>query len=82
MTYDYHGQWDKITGHVAPMYPHPDDVDVTFNAVSHHIIFPLHSILKRVDVIMKEIICNISTDNSRLKCLIWSRNIIIRSKVM
>ncbi|PNF16877.1 putative chitinase 10 [Cryptotermes secundus] len=32
MTYDYHGQWDKITGHVAPMYPHPDDIDVTFNA--------------------------------------------------
>ena len=20
MTYDYHGQWDKKTGHVAPMY--------------------------------------------------------------
>ena len=34
MTYDYHGQWDKITGHVAPMYLHPDDVDVTFHAVS------------------------------------------------
>nr|CAD7413840.1 unnamed protein product [Timema poppensis] len=32
MTYDFHGQWDKITGHVAPMYPHPEDVDVTFNA--------------------------------------------------
>jgi len=39
MTYDYHGQWDKITGHVAPMYPHPDDIDVTFNAVSHHAIY-------------------------------------------
>merc|ERR1711945_85844 len=25
MTYDYHGQWDKKTGHVAPMYEHPDD---------------------------------------------------------
>ncbi|KAJ8878485.1 hypothetical protein PR048_019063, partial [Dryococelus australis] len=32
MTYDFHGQWDKQTGHVAPMYPHPDDTDVTFNA--------------------------------------------------
>ena len=32
MTYDYHGQWDKQTGHVAPMYEHPDDVDTTFNA--------------------------------------------------
>ncbi|CAH0390045.1 unnamed protein product [Bemisia tabaci] len=32
MTYDYHGQWDKQTGHVAPMYAHPEDEDVTFNA--------------------------------------------------
>ncbi|XP_066157317.1 probable chitinase 10 [Euwallacea fornicatus] len=32
MTYDYHGQWDKVTGHVAPMYTHPDDIDATFNA--------------------------------------------------
>jgi len=39
MTYDYHGQWDKITGHVAPMYPHPDDIDVTFNAVSHRVLY-------------------------------------------
>ena len=31
MTYDYHGQWDKKTGHVAPIYPHPDDFDQTFN---------------------------------------------------
>lgn len=31
MCYDYHGQWDKVTGHVAPMYAHPDDADVTFN---------------------------------------------------
>ncbi|KAJ8980547.1 hypothetical protein NQ317_001054 [Molorchus minor] len=34
MCYDYHGQWDKVTGHVAPMYSHPDDFDDTFNAVS------------------------------------------------
>lgn len=32
MCYDYHGQWDKQTGHVAPLYAHEDDVDVTFNA--------------------------------------------------
>ncbi|KAL1138265.1 hypothetical protein AAG570_009954, partial [Ranatra chinensis] len=32
MTYDYHGQWDKRTGHVAPMYVHEEDTDVTFNA--------------------------------------------------
>ncbi|XP_046689009.1 LOW QUALITY PROTEIN: probable chitinase 10 [Homalodisca vitripennis] len=30
MAYDYHGQWDKRTGHVAPMYAHPEDDDVTF----------------------------------------------------
>lgn len=32
MTYDYHGQWDKKTGHVAPMYEHPDDDFYFFNA--------------------------------------------------
>ncbi|XP_017154888.1 probable chitinase 10 [Drosophila miranda] len=31
MAYDYHGQWDKQTGHVAPMYEHPDGT-ATFNA--------------------------------------------------
>ena len=25
MTYDYHGHWDKKTGHVAPFYEHPED---------------------------------------------------------
>lgn len=34
MTYDYHGQWDKKTGHVAPLYYHPDDDNTYFNAVS------------------------------------------------
>lgn len=33
MTYDYHGQWDKKTGHVAPLYYHPDDDNTYFNAV-------------------------------------------------
>lgn len=33
MAYDYHGQWDKKTGHVAPMYAHPDDYDMKFNSV-------------------------------------------------
>lgn len=37
MAYDYHGQWDEVTGHVAPMYEHPDDVDKTFNAVSQFV---------------------------------------------
>ena len=31
MTYDYHGQWDKKTGHVAPMYDHFANSDETFN---------------------------------------------------
>ena len=32
MTYDYHGHWDKKTGHVAPMYAHPEDDYDYFNA--------------------------------------------------
>ncbi|XP_070854530.1 probable chitinase 10 [Drosophila suzukii] len=31
MAYDYHGQWDKRTGHVSPMYDHPEGT-VNFNA--------------------------------------------------
>lgn len=34
MTYDFHGQWDKKTGHVAPLYFHPEDDFFYFNAVS------------------------------------------------
>ena len=33
MCYDYHGQWDKKTGHVAPLYYHPDDEIDFFNTV-------------------------------------------------
>ena len=32
MAYDYHGHWDKKTGHVAPMFDHPDG-DLHFNTV-------------------------------------------------
>lgn len=32
MTYDFHGHWDKATGHVAPLYYMPGDVQETFNA--------------------------------------------------
>ena len=34
MTYDFHGHWDKKTGHVAPMYYHPQDDYDYFNMVS------------------------------------------------
>ena len=43
MTYDYHGQWDKQTGHVAPIYEHPDDLDTTFNMVSIHSVHKVKS---------------------------------------
>lgn len=33
MTYDFHGHWDKQTGHVAPLYHYPGDVYDYFNAV-------------------------------------------------
>ena len=31
MTYDYHGHWDKKTGHVAPFSEHPEDDFYYFN---------------------------------------------------
>ena len=34
MTYDYHGYWDGKTGHVSPMYKHPEDDFDYFNVVS------------------------------------------------
>ena len=35
MAYDYHGQWDKVTGHVSPMYQHKDDTNQYFNTVNN-----------------------------------------------
>ena len=35
MTYDYHGHWDKKTGHVAPFYEHPEDDISYFNTVNN-----------------------------------------------
>uniref|UniRef100_A0A182SGC2 GH18 domain-containing protein n=1 Tax=Anopheles maculatus TaxID=74869 RepID=A0A182SGC2_9DIPT len=32
MTYDFHGNWDKQTGHVAPLYYYPGDTYDYFNA--------------------------------------------------
>ena len=33
MTYDYHGHWDKKTGHVSPFFEHPEDDLTYFNTV-------------------------------------------------
>lgn len=33
MTYDYHGSWDKKTGHLAPIYHIPGDDYDYFNLV-------------------------------------------------
>lgn len=45
MTYDYHGQWDKKTGHVASMYTREGDDDKTFNAVSNE---PIKNIIYKL----------------------------------
>lgn len=41
MAYDYHGHWDNITGHVAPMYHHGDtEKNNAFNMVRNSLFFP------------------------------------------
>ena len=42
MAYDYHGHWDRKTGHVSPMYAHPEDDYDTFNTVSEFFINRIH----------------------------------------
>lgn len=51
MTYDYHGQWDKKTGHVAPIYSHPDDFEPTFN-LNYTINYWLSKGMHRSKIIM------------------------------
>lgn len=64
MAYDYHGQWEKKTGHVAPMYAHEDDDDQTFNAVS--ILLVIGAITK----LYKKRKCKINCIN----CLFYRQN--------
>ena len=33
MTYDFHGHWDKKTGHVSPLYQHRQDTNSYLNTV-------------------------------------------------
>lgn len=57
MAYDYHGQWDKRTGHVAPMYAHPEDDDVTFNTVKFVLFICLQHLIFILDCFKET--CNI-----------------------
>lgn len=40
MTYDYHGSWERVTGHVSPLFGSPNDKYSQYNTVSiqigHH----------------------------------------------
>ena len=38
MAYDLHGAWDKVTGHVAPLFPRSDETgdDLLLNVVSKY----------------------------------------------
>lgn len=45
MGYDYHGNWDGKTGHVAPLYYTEGDKFPTFNVVSVYYQFKLDTTL-------------------------------------
>ena len=59
MTYDYHGQWDKKTGHVAPMFHHPLNSDETFNVVRIQILLPLLSFFTEIFLTLVGLYCQI-----------------------
>jgi len=39
MTYDYHGFWDKVTGHHAPIQAQQEDLNKDFNLVRFDFFF-------------------------------------------
>lgn len=41
MTYDYHGGWERVTGHHTPLIPSPKD------SLSHYSIVSISIILKK-----------------------------------
>ena len=61
MSYDYHGHWDKKTGHVSPFYEHPEDDNKFFNTVSH--LSSIHSLY----YCNKGLIFNISKSRLRIR---------------
>ncbi len=52
MTYDFYGHWDKQTGHVAPLYHHPDAATFEFNAVRLLLTIPIALILSKFSEIL------------------------------
>lgn len=55
MAYDYHGQWDKKTGHVAPSYYHPEDDIPYFNLVSETLLqaYRVYYVIRRKNEILR-----------------------------
>jgi len=51
MTYDYHGHWDKQTGHLAPLYQHENDSDPTMN-INYTVNYLLDNGLAREKLVM------------------------------
>ena len=51
MSYDYHGQWDEKTGHVAPMYQHEEDDNEQFN-VNYTVHYWLEGGLRRSKLVL------------------------------
>lgn len=49
MTFDYHGSWEGVTGHVSPLKGSPGDIVPYYNTVSNLNIIHLLSLLIKQD---------------------------------